>query len=329
MIAYLTGSALIRPKMGAIRLVGFDMQKTPSGFLSAYLNLRSLITSYAPDVVHSHMVHANLLARLVRLSCRIQRLVCTAHNSNEGRRLRMIGYRLTNFLADVTTNVSAEAVAAFEAIGAVRPGGMLAIHNGIDVERFQPSNSARMRLRSFHGVGDDEKVIIAVGRLTLAKDYSNLLTGFSRLLRSYIKTKLWIIGDGELRQSLELQAAKLNIQERIFFWGIQHNIEEWINAADIFVLSSAWEGFGLVVAEAMACGKVVVATDSGGVKEVLGGCGFLVPTCDEIALSEALNRAISLPDADAKEISVRSRERILCSFSLDSAVKSWLKLYQV
>ena len=66
----------------------------------------------------------------------------------------------------------------------------------------------------------------------------------------------------------------MNIQERIFFWGIQHNIEEWINAADIFVLSSAWEGFGLVVAEAMACGKVFVATDSGGSRKFLVAAVF-------------------------------------------------------
>lgn len=327
-IAYLTGPALVRPHSLEIDIIGFQMQKTASGFIRAYFGLKKLIQSFGPDVVHSHMIHANILTRVVRLTCRIPRLVCTAHSTNEGGKLRMLGYRLTAPLADVSTNVSIEAVAAFEAQGAVAPGSMLAVPNGIDTERFQPSDSARVEFRRREGISEDEKVIIAVGRLNQAKDYPNLFRAFADVLRSIGKVSLWIVGDGELRANLVEEVARNGITEKVKFLGVQSNVADWINAADVFTLSSAWEGFGLVVAEAMACKKVVVATDAGGVKEVLGNCGYLVPIRNSNALSAALKEALRLPTEAAGSLGQAARERIISCYSLDNTVKRWCSIYE-
>lgn len=326
-IAYLTGQALIQPRSPNVELIGFQMKKAVSGFIRTYLGLRRLIQAFRPDVVHSHMVHANILSRLVRLTTPITRLVCTAHNTNEGGKLRMLGYRLTARLADVSTNVSAEAVAAFEAQGAVAPGTMLAISNGIDTERFQPSDSARLELRKREGVHEDEQIVLAVGRLNEAKDYPNLFRAFADVLSSSVNVRLWIVGDGELRKDLEEEIARNGITEKVRFLGIRSNVADWMNAADVFALSSAWEGFGLVVAEAMACEKVVVATDAGGVKEVLGDCGYLVPTRNASALSAALKEALQLPPDAAKSLGQRARERIVSQYSLDNIAKRWCAIY--
>jgi glycosyltransferase involved in cell wall biosynthesis len=326
-IAYLTGSALTRPNSGKVEVIGFQMKKTVGGFLNAYFGISELIRSFAPNVVHSHMVHANILTRLVRLTCSIPRLVCTAHSTNEGGKLRMLGYRLTSFLADVSTNVSAEAVSAFEAQGAVAPGRMLAIPNGIDVERFRSSEVNRIKIRRREGVADDEKVIIAVGRLTEAKDYPNLFLAFADVLLVTNNVRLWIIGDGDLRCNLMGEVDRLGFANKVNFYGVQSRVSEWMNGADVFVLSSAWEGFGLVVAEAMACEKVVVATDAGGVKEVLGDCGFLVPPADSNALSKALLQALALPRNDAQTWGATGRQRVLTHFSLDCVVQRWLDVY--
>jgi len=326
-IAYLTGPKLTTPASKNIDLIGFRMTKGPMGFAIAYVNLRKLIIEFSPDVVHSHMVHANLLCRLIRLTCRMQKLVCTAHNSNEGGAMRMWGYRLTAPLANVTTNVSAEAVSAFEAKGAVAAGTMLAICNGIDTQRFRPSAVTRGKLRQKHGVSSTDKVILAVGRLNEAKDYPNLLNAFSIVLQSSESVHLWIVGDGDLRQELMSQVNSLGMQHKVCFMGVQNNVEEWMNAADVFVLSSAWEGFGLVVAEAMACEKVVVATDAGGVKEVLGDCGFLVPTRDPVALSNALKNALSLDQSVAFEMGVQARKRVVSLYSIENVVERWLNVY--
>ncbi|PUE19631.1 glycosyl transferase family 1 [Limnohabitans sp. MMS-10A-160] len=327
-IAYLTGPSPIRPNSEKVEIVGMGMKKTVSGFFHAYFGLRNLIHSFKPAVVHSHMVHANILTRLVRLSCRIPRLVCTAHSTNEGGKLRMLAYRLTTSLANISTNVSVEAVTSFEAQGAVARGKMIAIPNGIDVERFKSEESIRIKIRKQVGVAENEKVVIAVGRLHEAKDYPNLFRAFANVMLITNNVRLWIIGDGDLRSNLSQEVKKLGIENKVNFFGVQSKISDWMNGADVFVLSSAWEGFGLVVAEAMACEKVVVATDAGGVKEVLGDCGFLVPTRDSKLLSEALVRALALSSSEAQALGADGRQRVLTHFSLDFVVQRWLAIYK-
>jgi glycosyltransferase involved in cell wall biosynthesis len=273
------------------------------------------------------MIHANLLARLVRLSTNVPRLVCTAHNTNEGGRLRMMAYRLTDFLADVSTNVSREAVEAFEAKGAVPRGKMLAVLNAIDCDVFSPDVQPRLEIRQAFSVDRDTMVFIAVGRLFEAKDYPNLLTAFAEVSASLPNSCLWIVGDGPLRVELENMSGDLGLAERVRFLGVRHDIPALLRAADVFVLSSSWEGFGLVVAEAMATGTRVVATDCGGVREVVGDCGYLVPPCDSKALGNAMLVAANLSAEQVETLGRTARQRIVELFSLDRAVDRWLEIY--
>jgi glycosyltransferase involved in cell wall biosynthesis len=140
-------------------------------------------------------------------------------------------------------------------------------------------------------------------------------------------TRLWIVGDGELRSDLMQEVERLGVANKVSFLGIQNRVEDWMNGSDVFVLSSAWEGFGLVVAEAMACEKVVVATNSGGVKEVLAECGFLVQPRDSGVLSKALIQALSLPLNASQSLGQMGRQRVMAKYSLDAVVQRWLALY--
>src|SRR5690606_14611404 len=97
-IAYLTGSALLVPNSSRIDIVSLGLTNNPVSLLGALRNLAVLVKSFSPDVVHSHMFHANLLARLCRCFISMPRLVCTAHSTNEGGPVRMLAYRLTDTL---------------------------------------------------------------------------------------------------------------------------------------------------------------------------------------------------------------------------------------
>ena len=327
-IAYLVGLPQLLPCNPDIKVHPIDISKDPFGFIRGYMRLMRIIKDFNPDVVHSHMVHANLLARLVRPTAKIPRLVCTAHNINEGGRHRMLAYRLTDPLADIFTNVSKEAAEAFEAKGAAPVGRILTMHNGIDVQKFSPDCMNREIYRKLFEAGCN-KIILAVGRLSEQKDYPNLLNSFSIIAKKSRNIKLWIVGDGPLRASLERLAADLGLSERTKFLGTRPDsqIPGLMRAADIFVLSSAWEGFGLVVAEAMATEKVVVATDSGGVREVVGDCGFLVPAKDSKALAYSLEKALNMPSEQAKELGKKARQRIVKKYSLDSIAERWVEIY--
>jgi glycosyltransferase involved in cell wall biosynthesis len=163
-------------------------------------------------------------------------------------------------------------------------------------------------------------VILAVGRLTRQKDFQTLIKAFS-LLDETIVAKLVILGEGELRQELEKLAATLNISERVVMPGFVSNPYAWMRAADLFVLSSAWEGLPTVLIEAMACGTPVVSTDCpSGPAEILeaGKWGRLVPVGDAERLSRAISETLA-----GQSVDVRQRAR---DFTAPIAIDRYLDL---
>ncbi len=324
----MTGETVNRPLSVKIEVAELNMAKTPIGFIKAYWQARQLIKQFKPDVVHSHMVHANLFARFLRLTVSIPKLICTAHNTNEGGRARVLAYRLTDRFCNISTNVSQEAVDAFVAQGAVVPGRMLAMHNGIDTERFIFNASDRTRLRDELHISEKIPLLLAVGRLNKQKDYPNLLTAFQQLIAAGSQAQLAIIGTGEEQVTLIAMVADLGLSERVHFLGLCRNVHEWMSAADVYAMSSAWEGMPLVLLEAMSCERLVVATDCGGVKEVMGDCGFLVPPKNSTALAEGLNKALGLKPEAASVQGIWARQRIIDCYSLSAQAKCWLTLYQ-
>lgn len=327
MLVRFHGEAELRPNDPRVGLENLDMRRSPLGVLVAMWRFRRLIRAFRPDVVNSHLVHANILTRLLRLVTPMPRLVSSAHNTNEEGRGRMLAYRLTDRLADISTNVSGEAVAAFEQQGGVKPGRMLAIHNGIDTDSFVFDPAARAHVRSELGLEESTPLLLAVGRLWAQKDYPNLLRAFAGL-RAGAAPQLAIVGDGPLRKELDALAESLGVRERVRFLGVRHDVPALMSACDLFVLSSAWEGFGLVVAEAMACGRMVVATDCGGVREVVGDAGFLVPPRDAQAVTEAMGRALRLPDEQRKRLGIAARKRVVARYSLEAMAQKYLAVYR-
>lgn len=323
----LTGEAIVQPVSKKVRVELLGMRKTPAGLISAYMQTRKLIRNFSPDVVHSHMVHANLLARLLRLTVPIPRLICTAHNTNEGGKLRMLAYRLTDRLADMSTNVSQEAVDAFVKQHAVSAEKMIAIYNGIDTFKFRFNAEDRQKIRSEFGIDTDVQVLLAVGRMDLEKDYPNLLRAFVLLHSQSVNCVLWIVGAGPLEIELRTLAESLGVIDKIHFWGLSRDIPRIMSAADILVLSSAWEGFGLVVAEAMACERLVVATDAGGVSEVIGDVGWLVPTRNSEKLANAIKAAMTVDTSEQIARGRAGRARIEEHYSLTAIAARWLKIY--
>lgn len=192
-LAYILEPALVLPRSEQVKVVWLGGTKSTLGMVKAYANLVKLIQQTKPDVLHSHMFHANILSRLARLGSKVPRLVCTAHNTNEGGKMRMLAYRMTDKLAHEFTNVSQEAVESFERVKAAPVGRMLATHNGIDTQRFCFNPVARQQLRSELGI-QRSKVFIAIGRFHEQKDYPNLLDAFSILSSNQPNSHLLIVG---------------------------------------------------------------------------------------------------------------------------------------
>lgn len=326
-IAYLTGDLHTRPNYEEIELVRIGLNNALS-LPKAYLKLSSIIRKYQPDVVHAHMVHANILMRLVRISTSMNKLICTAHSNNEGGTLRMIGYGITHRLASITTNVSQNAVISFEKKRAAPKGSMKTIYNGIDLSKYCFDPKSKVKIGKELKISNSCQIILAVGRFSDAKDYPNLLKSIFLLKQEVTHPfQVLIAGDGELRSEVENLINELKLNNEVILLGKRDDIPELMSAADLFVLSSRYEGFGLVVAEAMACECMVVATDCGGVSEVLNNSSFLVPVSDTFALKEKIKYALDLTDEEKCNIFSENLEHVKKNFSLDNIIDKWIILY--
>ena len=209
----------------------------------------------------------------MRLRYRSARLISTIHNVYEGGWLRMLAYRITDSLADRTTAVSSAVAERFVDLGAVSRKKCIVITNGIDTAEFTPNALRRAAMRAQMGI-TNQSVWLSVGRITAAKDPENLLRAFESVCRSCEEVELWIAGESPAQADVRSSNFPVDLPhsagDKIRSLGLRTDIPALLDAADGFVLASAWEGMPLAVGEAMAMEKPIVATDVGGVRELVG-----------------------------------------------------------
>jgi glycosyltransferase involved in cell wall biosynthesis len=315
-----------RLESGGVEVVSLGMSRgSPS--LVGFLRAVSFVRERRPRIVHAHMFHSNLMARMLRAVSPISVLICTAHNSIEGGGVSMLAYRLTHRLCDAFTNVSELACRELERRGAAPKGSIVPMWNGIDASKYRKDGIRRTLTREALFVGDETFLFLAAGRLTRQKDYPTLLTAMRHVIATRPGTCLAIAGVGESAKELEEMSSSLGLGGAVRWLGERHDVECLMNAADALVLSSEYEGFGLVVAEAMASELPVVATKCNGPEEVLGSVGVLVPIRDPLELSSAMCRVADLSNRDLAAMGAAGRSRVLEKFSLSAVVSKWISLY--
>ena len=289
--------------------------------LRGLVRLIALLRRFRPQVLHCHLFHANVLGRALRLLCPAPVVISTLHSLAEtGResrdiRLRDWAYRLTDPLADAVAAVCTAAVDRHAAAGAVRHTKVRVIPNGVDLGRFRPQREQR---------ATGEFVWLAAGRLMWKKDYPTLLRAFARQRGA----TLLIAGEGPDEPALRTLAQELGAKARLL--GRSEDMAALYNAADAFVLSSVVEGLPMTLIEAAACGLPAVATDVGGVREIVrdGETGFVVPPGDVEALAGAMARLAALPHEIRARMSESARAHAEARFDIGAVVSEWERTYR-
>lgn len=299
------------------------------------LKVIRIIHKLRPQIIHSHMFHANIFARLLRILAPVPILICTAHNTYEHSRktkilreitLREWAYRITDFLCDLTTQVSKQGLKRYVRVRAVPCHKIRYISNGVDTKLFYPDLEARFKIRTQLGLGK-KFVWVSIGRFVAAKDYPTLLQAFARLRDP--ESILLICGEGPLKDSMESLTESLGIKSQVWFLGLRRDIPKLMSASDAYVMSSIYEGLPMVLLEAQACGLPVVATAVGGNVEVVqnGKNGYLVPPRNPEALAEAMLSIMNLSEEERRRMGEFGRQYIETNYNLERIVDQWEELY--
>ena len=288
------------------------------------------LTTGKHDLVHAHGQDASILAVAGRTRPRIP-LLMTRHVMDEPahdwrralrRRLALAAARRVDQIVAVSPAVAHSLATQLD----VPLEEIEVIPNGIDLARFEVSGSAdSRRLRESIGVEADAPLVLMVGVLREGKGHELLLRSLPPLRELVPGTRIAIAGDGPLREDLRSRAVE---EEGVVLLGHRSDVPDLLAACDLLVLPSESEALPTVLIEAAAAGRPVVATDVGGISEVVthGQTGLLVPPADPAALAGAIGR-ILLDPGRAQQMG-RAAMRRAGRFSMDTHVAAILDLWE-
>lgn len=287
----------------------------PLDLLGAWRLARHLVT-FRPHILHAHLFHAHLAARVLGRLCGVPRIVCTHHEVERRHRpFRPLLERLTAGLDDASVAVSA----AVESHARIRLGArrLRRIPNGIDLERWAPRSRPPGRL----GLPEGAEVVGALGRLHVQKGLDVLLAAFACLRERRPGALLVLAGEGSEEARLRSLAPPGTV-----FLGYCGDGPGFLASLDVLAMPSRWEGYGLVLAQALAMGVPVVCSSVDSLPEVAGGAARLVPPERPDLLAGALEEVLDSREMrDAMRLRGLARARDL---DVRTCVAGHLALYE-
>jgi glycosyltransferase involved in cell wall biosynthesis len=316
---------------GAIRVPELVREIRPGRDLVAVSRLAGLFDRRRPDLVHAHTYKAGVIATLAARAAGVRAVVFTPHGHifaagagipgvpTNGWKLGVLRTvtRLAEALADRVTALSEQDLAEQLALRLAPRSKYVVIPNGIDCGRFERPAAATGGL-----------VVGAVGRFSAEKGHRLLLEAFRTVRTARPDARLVLVGYGELEGELRRDAERLLPAGSVEFAGARESAE-LLPGFDVFVQPSLYESQGMAILEAMAAGRPVVATDVGGVRDVVrdGETGLLARSGDPGSLAAAVLRLAAEPEF-AAGLAVRARSRVREFHSSERMVSAYAALYR-
>jgi glycosyltransferase involved in cell wall biosynthesis len=261
--------------------------------LTGHIRLLRYLLAYRPAIIHTHLEFSHTLGgfygRLVGA-----RPIGTIHTfaiargSRERKRLGLMWFSLRKTHAKVIAP-SQSGMAHAQRVGKIPTEMIIVLHNGVDLETFRPDRSLRARVRHDLGIGPDAPLLITVAVLRSGKGISDLVTAMAEIVKAIPDAMALIVGDGDQLVPLQRLTGGLGLADRVVFTGSRKDVATLLSASDIFVLPTHEDLLPTVVAEAMATGLPVVASDVGGLREMVEDkvTGILYPAGEIPALTQA------------------------------------------
>jgi glycosyltransferase involved in cell wall biosynthesis len=205
------------------------------------------------------------------------------------------------------------------------------IHNCVDVPNLELSADKIAHIRRQYSLGNHELILTNIGYFNKQKAQTDLLLAFKQVAVKRSDVRLIIVGWGTLEKELMQLTTQLNLQDKVIYTGklTRPKIFEILSITDLFVLSSHWEGFGIVLAEAMALGKPVISSNTHGTREVVenGKSGILVPVNDPRSLAETVLNLLARPDL-MLQMGQEGLKRVIELFNCEQFIEGYENFYE-
>jgi glycosyltransferase involved in cell wall biosynthesis len=274
------------------------------------------------EVVHAHMARDYSLAAYAARRNRETKFIVTRHVLFQLNRL----HRHTLARAHRVIAVSAAVARELRAQRILSEKQIAVIPNGVDIDRFDRARADFDRGQYLRGIGLPEDCLLvgSIGELRPLKRHDD----FVRVAALVPDAHFVLAGEGEMRKALEKLVVELGLKDRFHFLGWLDDAEKLFCALDVFVSASETESFGLVIAEAMAAGTAVVATETEGAKEVIedGKTGVLVPIGDVERMAASVNDLLANPEK-RRTIATQAVQSVAKNFSLTRMVDEIERIY--
>jgi len=289
--------------------------------------LVKLLRAQKPDVVCTFMYHANVLGRVAARIAKVPVVVSSIRNAIFGGWIADRLTALTDKLATVTTTNSVLAAEALVSRGVVRAERLVVVPNAVDIALPSRSDLSRDALVG-HGL-DSIWLWLSVGRLERQKGHEVTIRAVAMLKERGVDSHLAIAGNGSLEKELQALREELHLEKNVTFLGYRNDVRDLMAVANGFVLASRWEGLPNVVMEACAAGLPVVATDVGGVREILedGVTGVVVAPDDVGAMADGMASLVGLGTADIEKMADKARAYVKAKFASDAVMAAWESLF--
>jgi len=302
----------------------------------ALLKIRRLLKRDKPDIVHTHTSKAGLLGRLAARLAGIPSIIHTPHGhvffgyfGALKTKMFVLLEKLASRITDKIIALTPREKADYLRYKVAEEDKLVVIPSGIELHKCQyPPKEERSKLRRELGIPDRSAVVGTAGRLVPVKGSGFLLQAVGQVISEHPDTYLVFAGDGPLRKNLAKDAVDMGLAKKIIFTGWRDDMARVLSVFDVFCLPSLNEGMGRVLVEAMALGKPVVASDAGGIPDLIipGKNGILVPPQDPEELARQIRFLIE--NREEREKLGRAGKEMASAYSDEVMVKKIAELYE-
>lgn len=292
--------------------------------------ISTIIKSNNINLVHAHCELSQLYAGIASFFNKVK-VVGTFHRSDLARYQPNLINKLIRFFVSEYIAVSHDRLSLLTENLNFPKKSCHVVHGGTYIEKA-PTKELIEKTRKLLTIPDDKITLLSVGHLGHIKGHQDTITALAAIIQTTPNVHLYIAGDGssEEKQTLMTQIANLKLHNSITLLGQINNVKEWLCACDIFVQPSIEEAFGLVFIEAGAQAKPVIATNVGGIKEIItdNETGYLVNPSSPGQLSNALKTLITDPSKQ-RDFGVQGYMRIKKQFSIDNMTEKYINIFTV